>query len=54
MAFKKDPPKPAIPKNPDELLRDLPRRKIPDVTASAFNAFMDTHGLDFPRKASEH
>jgi hypothetical protein len=31
MAFKKAPPKQSVPDSPDELLRDLPRRKIPDV-----------------------
>ena len=31
MAFKKSTPKPPISQSPDELLRDLPRRKIPDV-----------------------
>ena len=31
MAFKKAPPKLSVPESPDELLRDLPRRKIPDV-----------------------
>lgn len=31
MAFKKGPPPLAVPDSPDELLRDLPRRKIPDV-----------------------
>jgi len=31
MAFKKAPPKRSVPDSPDELLRDLPRRKIPDV-----------------------
>ena len=31
MAFKKAPPRPAVPDSPDELFRDLPRRKIPDV-----------------------
>src|ERR1039458_9006512 len=31
MAFKKAQPKRSVPDSPDELLRDLPRRKIPDV-----------------------
>jgi len=31
MAFKKALPRPAVPDSPDELFRDLPRRKIPDV-----------------------
>jgi hypothetical protein len=31
MAFKKVPPPATVPDSPDELLRDLPRRKIPDV-----------------------
>jgi len=31
MAFKKILPKRSVPDSPDELLRDLPRRKIPDV-----------------------
>src|SRR6266851_4736964 len=31
MAFKKGQPPPSAPDSPDELLRDLPRRKIPDV-----------------------
>jgi len=31
MAFKKVQPKTSVPDSPDELLRDLPRRKIPDV-----------------------
>jgi hypothetical protein len=31
MAFKKTAPKRSAPDSPDELLRDLPRRKIPDV-----------------------
>lgn len=31
MAFKKAPPKRSVADSPDELLRDLPRRKIPDV-----------------------
>jgi hypothetical protein len=31
MAFKKALPHPAVPDSPDELFRDLPRRKIPDV-----------------------
>jgi hypothetical protein len=31
MAFKKGPPPAAVPDSPDELLRDLPRRRIPDV-----------------------
>jgi hypothetical protein len=31
MAFKKIQPKRSVPDSPDELLRDLPRRKIPDV-----------------------
>jgi hypothetical protein len=31
MAFKKTTPKRSAPDSPDELLRDLPRRKIPDV-----------------------
>src|SRR5713101_5286596 len=31
MAFKKGPRPPTVPDSPDELLRDLPRRKIPDV-----------------------
>src|SRR5579884_342481 len=31
MAFKKAQPKQSVPNSPDELLRDLPRRKIPDV-----------------------
>lgn len=31
MAFKKSPPPSSVPDSPDELLRDLPRRKIPDV-----------------------
>jgi hypothetical protein len=31
MAFKKGPPPLTVPDSPDELLRDLPRRKIPDV-----------------------
>src|SRR5271154_88980 len=31
MAFKKAQPRRSVPDSPDELLRDLPRRKIPDV-----------------------
>ncbi|PYV78347.1 MAG: hypothetical protein DMG96_08190 [Acidobacteria bacterium] len=31
MAFKKTGPKRSVSESPDELLRDLPRRKIPDV-----------------------
>jgi hypothetical protein len=31
MAFKKVQPKPSVPESSDELLRDLPRRKIPHV-----------------------
>jgi hypothetical protein len=31
MAFKKTPPKSAVPDSPEQILLDLPRRKIPGV-----------------------
>ena len=50
MAFKKAQPKRSVPDSPDELLRDLPRRKIPDVLPhqrEIMRSYADT-ALDAP------